>query len=205
MKAPKNAPSFASFGPDGIDLWTPVESGDWSTDNSTGRKYAVELMALVERYRAPLLLGDVMEAMSKRGSHGGVEAGFCQQIAEIALGMRVRVNAPEDWGRKAAQDLKNSFVATSPPSADKGEKEEDGKKETRPVLSERDEALRLIRMPEISALLSLSGPAVYGLIRNGSFPPPIKMGRISAWRKSDVLAYLSRLDSPWPFPSQPPG
>jgi prophage regulatory protein len=199
MKAPKNAPSFATFRPDGIDLWTPVESGDWSTDNTNGRKYAVELMALVNRYRAPLLLGDVMEAMSKRGTHGGVEAGFCQQIAEIAAGMRVRVNAPEQWGREAAQDLKNSFVAPPVTPDPRVERRLEGQS----TLSERDEQLRMIRFPEIRALLGLSTTSIYRLIQNGEFPAPIKLGKSSVWRKGDILTYLDQLSAPWPggFPT----
>lgn len=32
-----------------------------------------------------------------------------------------------------------------------------------------------------------------GLVREGKFPPPIKHGKLSFWRKADVLSALSRI------------
>ncbi|WP_458393494.1 hypothetical protein [Rhizobium brockwellii] len=77
--------SFAAQAGSEIDLWTPAETGDWATDNATGRAYALELIGVMKANEAPILLGHVAKAIGARGKHGGVEVGFFQQIAEKLL------------------------------------------------------------------------------------------------------------------------
>ena len=49
----------------------------------------------------------------------------------------------------------------------------------------------LILRPEVSALVGLSRTSIYRMIREGSFPEPVQVGkRRIAWRQSDLNAWL---------------
>lgn len=57
--------------------------------------------------------------------------------------------------------------------------------------------ITLLRMPELTKKLGVSRSSVYKMIKERGFPPPVKLGRIAAWRLSDVAAYLNE-DAPDP-------
>jgi predicted DNA-binding transcriptional regulator AlpA len=42
-------------------------------------------------------------------------------------------------------------------------------------------------------LLGTSRSSFYALVRTGEFPPPIKRGRASRWRQSEVDAYIAKI------------
>jgi prophage regulatory protein len=50
---------------------------------------------------------------------------------------------------------------------------------------------RLLPMPAVMDLTSLSKATVYRKIGDGSFPPPLKIGKSRvAWRQSDVAKWI---------------
>jgi excisionase family DNA binding protein len=49
-----------------------------------------------------------------------------------------------------------------------------------------DQPVMLIRVNEVSALVSLSRSQVYKLIKRQEFPAPIRLGRSARWRRADV-------------------
>jgi prophage regulatory protein len=49
---------------------------------------------------------------------------------------------------------------------------------------------RIIRVPEVMEMLGMKKTAIYDRIKDGTFPKPIKLGRMSGWRRSDVLAWI---------------
>ena len=49
---------------------------------------------------------------------------------------------------------------------------------------------RMVTAKEVQALLSVSAPTLYRAIREGKFPPPIKIGRASRWWLSAVCKAL---------------
>ncbi|MGE1621504.1 helix-turn-helix transcriptional regulator [Enterobacter hormaechei] len=49
---------------------------------------------------------------------------------------------------------------------------------------------QLIDMTFITSLLQMTDKWIYKLIKDGSFPKPIKLGRSSRWRKSEVESWL---------------
>jgi len=54
------------------------------------------------------------------------------------------------------------------------------------VSANPDEVI-LLRLPEVRSMTGLSKSSLYALIREGSFPPPIRLGpRAVAWVKSEV-------------------
>ena len=53
----------------------------------------------------------------------------------------------------------------------------------------------LISIKDVANRLSLSVRAVYRLIADDSFPPPVKVGGASRWYESDLSDYLNRLKS----------
>ena len=61
---------------------------------------------------------------------------------------------------------------------------------------------RLIRLPEVVNLTGLPKSTLYNMVRQGRFPKPQKMGRISLWRLSDVHRFISDPGSYAPIPSQ---
>jgi prophage regulatory protein len=52
---------------------------------------------------------------------------------------------------------------------------------------------RLIALPVVLAQLSENRSSFYALIRGGQFPRPIKRGRSSRWRQSEVDAYIAKI------------
>ena len=50
----------------------------------------------------------------------------------------------------------------------------------------------LLRVEDVTRILSISKSQLYDLIRIGDFPRPIKLGRCSRWRLADVMAYINR-------------
>ena len=74
--------SFMGRTADGArSFWLPKKSGDYVIDCATGRKAAIELCDYMLANDNPVLLGSVMRDMVAGGEFGGVEAGFCSEIA----------------------------------------------------------------------------------------------------------------------------
>ncbi len=48
----------------------------------------------------------------------------------------------------------------------------------------------LIRLPKVQEIVPYSRSTIYSLIARGEFPPPVKLGRASAWLKSEVLDWV---------------
>lgn len=56
---------------------------------------------------------------------------------------------------------------------------------------------RLIRRREVERRSGLKKTAIYDAVRAGTFPPPVKLGpRASAWRETDVLAWIDSRQPP---------
>jgi predicted DNA-binding transcriptional regulator AlpA len=54
---------------------------------------------------------------------------------------------------------------------------------------------RLLRLPAVLSILSISRSSWWLGIREGRFPRPIKLGqRTSAWRESDIRALFAKKD-----------
>jgi len=51
---------------------------------------------------------------------------------------------------------------------------------------------RLLRMKSVKAKISFSQAAIYRWMQDGTFPRPLKVGGGSAWRESDIDAWLSQ-------------
>ncbi|WP_114240046.1 AlpA family phage regulatory protein [Dyella sp. C9] len=50
---------------------------------------------------------------------------------------------------------------------------------------------RLIRLPDVASLVGICKTAIYKLVKSGSFPPPVKLGRASAWPEAEVIEYIT--------------
>ena len=68
-----------------ICYWAVEGSGEWGADNATGRGHADALIADMKATDFPGTLAHVVHAMIDRGTFGGVEVGFLNQIAQRTL------------------------------------------------------------------------------------------------------------------------
>jgi prophage regulatory protein len=50
---------------------------------------------------------------------------------------------------------------------------------------------RIIRLPQVRDLVGLGKSAIYGKIKAGDFPKPVKLGRVSGWVESEVQAWIN--------------
>ena len=50
---------------------------------------------------------------------------------------------------------------------------------------------RIIRLPQVRELVGLGRTAIYGKIKAGDFPKPVKLGRVSGWVESEVQAWIN--------------
>ena len=49
---------------------------------------------------------------------------------------------------------------------------------------------RLIRMPQVEATVGFKKSTLYGWIKEGKFPRPVQIGRMSAWSESRVHQWV---------------
>lgn len=49
---------------------------------------------------------------------------------------------------------------------------------------------RLIRMSEVMKMTGIGKTAIYGRIKEHTFPEPVKLGRASTWVESDVQKWV---------------
>lgn len=53
---------------------------------------------------------------------------------------------------------------------------------------------RIIRIDELERVTAMSRQSIYGAIKKGAFPKPVRtMGRSVAWLESEVLAWFEQL------------
>jgi prophage regulatory protein len=53
-------------------------------------------------------------------------------------------------------------------------------------------ATRLIRLSELHELVGLQKSAIYEMVKDGSFPAPVRLGiRAVAWRSDHVQAWIN--------------
>ncbi len=61
------------------------------------------------------------------------------------------------------------------------------------IKSGKEEPDRLLRLSEVLKLIPVSRSSWYQGIKDGKYPPPIKLGpRTSAWRESDIMALMEK-------------
>ncbi len=49
---------------------------------------------------------------------------------------------------------------------------------------------RLIRLPQVKAMVGLGRSSIYDWIKRGEFPKPIKVGRLSGWIEREVQEWI---------------
>jgi prophage regulatory protein len=49
---------------------------------------------------------------------------------------------------------------------------------------------RLLRVQQVEAATGFRRSWIYEMVRRGQFPPPVKLGRSSAWIEAEVEAYI---------------
>lgn len=57
---------------------------------------------------------------------------------------------------------------------------------------------RLLYLREVAYLTAKQPSTVYAHIKKGSFPPPLKYGRSSRWKLSEIQAYINGTYTPAP-------
>lgn len=60
--------------------WQPERSGDYQKDTASGRRYADNVLGLVDDRANPLIFGAVVKAIVQGGVYDAVEIGFCSRI-----------------------------------------------------------------------------------------------------------------------------
>ena len=51
---------------------------------------------------------------------------------------------------------------------------------------------KIIRLPQVKALVGLGTTAIYEKMKRGEFPRQIKIGRASGWIESEIQAWISQ-------------
>lgn len=70
----------------GNDFWTDVATGDWAEDCTIGRERADLMIAALTVHQDKIcMFAASMRDMVEKGQWTGVEVGFCQRIAELAV------------------------------------------------------------------------------------------------------------------------
>lgn len=74
---------------------------------------------------------------------------------------------------------------------------------TTPALEEASPSVRLLRLPDVMRRIGMKRTAVYALMKEGSFPAPVKVGGASAWVDYEITQWIEGLmaaRSPAPRP-----
>lgn len=76
---------------------------------------------------------------------------------------------------------------------EKMKEHEDLKTDESPILQKETSSMsqRLIRLPQVKQMVGLGTTAIYERIKQGSFPKPIKLGRMSMWVESEVQEWIA--------------
>ena len=53
---------------------------------------------------------------------------------------------------------------------------------------------RLLKLPQVISMIPLSKCQIYNLIKEEKFPKPLKIGRTSLWKLTEVEEYINTLD-----------
>lgn len=64
------------------------------------------------------------------------------------------------------------------------------KREAKTYITQSGQQRTVTARPASSGITGFSAKHIYHLIKSGQFPTPIKIGRASLWRVSDVNAWL---------------
>jgi hypothetical protein len=85
VAGPARTASFSelSFIRDG--KWAPRSAANYAAECRLGRKYAGEMLAMIEETGNPLIYSGVMRAVVTAGRFGGIEIGFCQAVSEAVI------------------------------------------------------------------------------------------------------------------------
>lgn len=61
-------------------------------------------------------------------------------------------------------------------------------------ISQRESRMsqRLIRLPEVRAMVGLGTTSIYDKIKKGDFPKQVKLGRLSGWVEAEVQEWISQ-------------
>ena len=61
-------------------------------------------------------------------------------------------------------------------------------------ISQRESRMsqRLIRLPEVRAMVGLGTTSIYDKIKKGEFPKQVKLGRLSGWVEAEVEGWISQ-------------
>ena len=51
---------------------------------------------------------------------------------------------------------------------------------------------KILRLPQVKAMVGLGTTAIYDKMKNGDFPKQIKLGRLSGWVESEVQAWINK-------------
>ena len=51
---------------------------------------------------------------------------------------------------------------------------------------------RIIRLPQVKAMVGLGTTAIYDKMKNSDFPRQIKLGRLSGWVESEIQAWINK-------------
>lgn len=101
--------------------------------------------------------------------------------------------------------LVESWVQTFgafPPSNDDGKPEQPQHRRTEP-LSQPPADDTMLRMPDVERLTGRSKSAIKRMVKEGSFPRPLKLGvRAIGWLASDVRTFIATLDEQRKCPRQ---
>jgi hypothetical protein len=66
----------------GVDLWAPPPvTGGWIEECRVGRSYGHEAVEYIREANDAAALGGIVQAIIKRGTYGGVEAGFFAAVS----------------------------------------------------------------------------------------------------------------------------
>ena len=49
---------------------------------------------------------------------------------------------------------------------------------------------RILRMPQVVKMVGLCRASIYNKMRDGAFPRPVKLGRLSGWLESEVQDWI---------------
>ena len=69
-----------------LSMWDPEVGGNYAADCEKGRGYADEIVQHMRNTGGPVLLCWVIQNFNRDARLRGVEVGFCQRLAELAMG-----------------------------------------------------------------------------------------------------------------------
>jgi predicted DNA-binding transcriptional regulator AlpA len=130
---------------------------------------------------------------SKSSASNGLKVSPSAPRTRVSPGRTLPQRRASERPRDARSDPHPSESARTQFPPKKAPRSQRPDESSQPATSNNLEDVIFLRLPDVKAITGLSKSSLYGLIREKSFPPPVRLGpRAVAWVRSEIRQWAAQ-------------